>query len=81
MEGALTAITHDHDFGIDTMLVSGRPVRIHARIGRHRSGSRGKEGTRKSSAEVIGKWGEKKRERGEERERRRRKGEEWTGEE
>lgn len=32
------------------MLVPGPPVRIHARIGGHRNGSRGKEGTRKRSA-------------------------------
>lgn len=43
----LTAIAHNHDFGIDTVLIPGPPVRIHARIGGHRNGSRGKEGTRK----------------------------------
>ncbi len=38
MEGRLTTIAHNHDFGIDTMLVPGPPVRIHARIGGHRNG-------------------------------------------
>jgi hypothetical protein len=47
MYDRLTAITHNYDFGIDTVLVPGPPVRIHARIGGHRNGSRGKEGTRK----------------------------------
>ena len=46
----LTAITHNHDFGIDTVLVPGTPVRIHARISGHGSDLRGKEGTRKRSA-------------------------------
>jgi hypothetical protein len=66
-KGVVTAIAHNHDFGIDTMLVPGPPIRIHARIGGHRSGSRGKEGTRKSSAGMIrgrGK-GEERRKRGE----------------
>lgn len=35
-EGKLTAVAHDHDFGINTELVPGPPVRIHARIGGHR---------------------------------------------
>jgi len=67
----LTAIAHNHDFGIDTMLVPGPPVRIHARIGGHRNGSRGKEGTRKRSAERT-RGGDKRRggrEREEEKER------------
>ena len=50
IQARLTAIAHNHDFGIDTVLVPGPPVRIHARIGGHRNGSRGKEGTRKRSA-------------------------------
>jgi len=50
----LTAITHNHDFGIDTVLVPGRPVRIQARIGRHCGSIRGNEGTRRSSAEKMG---------------------------
>jgi hypothetical protein len=61
-----TAIAHDHDFGIDTELVPGPPVRIHARIGGHRSGSRGKEGTRKSSAGGESERGKRKRGRGDE---------------
>jgi hypothetical protein len=64
----LTAIAHNHDFGIDTMLVPGPPVRIHARIGGHRNGSRGKEGTRKRSAGRT--RGGDKRRGGRERERR-----------
>jgi hypothetical protein len=35
-EGKLTAITHDDNLGIDTMVIPRPPVRIHARIGRHR---------------------------------------------
>ena len=45
----LTAIAHNHDFGIDTVLVPGTPVWIHARISGHDSDLRGKEGTRKSA--------------------------------
>jgi hypothetical protein len=48
------------------VLVPGPPVRIHARIGGHRNGSRGKEGTRKRSAgRTRGgiKGGERERER------------------
>jgi len=47
MYDRLTTIAHNHNFSIDTVFVPGPPVRIHARIGGHRSGSRGKEGTRK----------------------------------
>jgi len=76
----LTAITHNHDFGIDTVLVPGRPVRIQARIGRHCGSIRGNEGTRRSSAEKVGtkrkgEGGEGGERRGEERRRGRRGGE------
>ena len=69
LTGRLTTVAHNHDFGIDTVLVPGPPVRIHARIGGHRNGSRGKEGTRKRSAGKM--RGRDKRRGGRERERRR----------
>jgi hypothetical protein len=63
--GRLTAIAHNHDFGIDTVLVPGTPVQIHARIGGHGSNSRGKERTRKRSAGITGE-GDKRGEEGKE---------------
>ena len=46
----LTAIAHDHYFGINTVLIPGTPIWIHARISGHGSDLRGKEGMRKRSA-------------------------------
>ena len=70
----LTAIAHNHDFGIDTVLVPGTPVRIHARISGHGSDLRGKEGTRKRSAGGRGRGGGIKGRRRRRRKRRRGKG-------
>ena len=73
----LTAIAHNHDFGIDTVLVPGTPVRIHARISGHGSDLRGKEGTRKRSAGMR-RGGDKRKE--EEEEKRKGAGERKRGE-
>ena len=70
----LTAIAHNHDFGIDTVLVPGTPVRIHARISGHGSDLRGKEGTRKRSAGGGGGGrGDKRKEEEEEKEEKRKR--------
>ena len=81
MKGKLTAIAHYHDFGIDTVLVPGPPVRIHARISGHGSDLRGKEGTRKRSAGTRGEGGLKEGRGGGGGEERRRRGKGSRGEE
>ena len=47
----LTAIDHNHDFGIDTVLVPGTPVWIHVRVSGHGSNLREKEGTREEGGD------------------------------
>lgn len=46
-----TAVAHDHDFSVDTMLESGPPVGIHGGISGHRGGRGGNEGTRRKVAQ------------------------------
>ena len=55
----LTAIAHDHDFGIDTALVPRTPVWIHAR---HGSDLRGRSDAQEKRREKEG-GGDKRREK------------------